>query len=67
MKAFRKYAWNTLLILYMRVRSVAVTGLIWTIPLWLLWNWLMPSLFGLRPVLLEEALGLSLFLAIVRQ
>ena len=67
MKALKKYVVSVLLIIYVRFRSTLITGLIWAVPLWLLWNWLIPSVFGLRPILLEEAFGLSLFIAIIRQ
>lgn len=35
---------------------LAVTGFM----VWLLWNWLMPSIFGLRPIHPLEAYGLLL-------
>jgi hypothetical protein len=35
-------------------------ALMMTIPLWLLWNWLMPIIFGLPEVTFFQAFGLSL-------
>ena len=37
----------------------AGVGLILSIPLWLLWNWLMPHIFGLPTINILEAFGLS--------
>jgi hypothetical protein len=34
-------------------------GLALSIPLWLLWNWLMPHIFGLPTINILEAFGLS--------
>ena len=34
-------------------------GLVLSIPLWLLWNWLMPHIFGLPTINILEAFGLS--------
>lgn len=33
---------------------------LFSIPAWLLWNWLMPVLFGLPSITLLQAVGLSL-------
>ena len=35
------------------------TGLFLSIPLWLLWNWLMPDIFGLPTISVFQAFGLS--------
>lgn len=37
-----------------------VLSLIGTIPVYFLWNWLVPSIFSLREITFVEALGLSL-------
>ena len=34
-------------------------GLVLCIPLWILWNWLMPHIFGLPTINILEAFGLS--------
>lgn len=41
---------------------IVVFVLLATIPTWLLWNWLMPTIFGLKPITLLQACGL-LFLS----
>lgn len=35
------------------------------VPLWFLWNWLMPSLFGLPAVTLLQTFGLYLLFALI--
>ncbi len=35
------------------------------VPLWLLWNWVVPDLFGLPHITLWQSLGLSLLLALL--
>lgn len=41
---------------------IVLLALVFAIPTWLLWNWLMPDLFGLREITLVQAWGLK-FLA----
>lgn len=38
---------------------VAILSIVFSIPLWLLWNWLMPEIFGVKTILLWQAIGLS--------
>lgn len=45
--------------LVMIVLGVALSFIL-AIPVWLLWNWLMPELFGLTTLTLVQAWGLSL-------
>lgn len=40
------------------VAGVLLLALITTIPVWLLWNWLMPFIFGLPQVTIFQAWGL---------
>ena len=40
--------------------------LIASIPFWLLWNWLIPPIFGLPNITLLQSFGLWLFLMLVR-
>jgi hypothetical protein len=40
-------------------------ALIAAIPMWLLWNWLMPAIFGLPTISLLQALGLNLLAGII--
>lgn len=36
-----------------------VIALLVSVPVWLLWNWLMPQIFGLKTISWMQALGLS--------
>lgn len=36
-----------------------IASLVFAIPVWLLWNWLMPVIFGVAKVTLLQAWGLS--------
>lgn len=38
---------------------VIIIALIVSLPVWLLWNWLMPIIFGLKAITWLQALGLS--------
>ena len=40
--------------------------LISSIPFWLLWNWLIPPIFGLPNITLIQSFGLWLFLMLIR-
>ena len=40
-------------------------GIVLSIPLWLLWNWLMPHIFGLPTINVLEALGLSVLITLM--
>lgn len=42
------------------VAVFAVLAIILTIPVLLLWNWLMPDLFGLKSITFWQALGILL-------
>ena len=42
------------------VGIVVFVGALLTLPVYLLWNWLMPKLFGLPSITLLQALGLNL-------
>lgn len=39
---------------------ILVICLIFAVPVWLLWNWLMPVIFGLTEITLLQAAGLLL-------
>lgn len=39
--------------------------LLMTVPLWLLWNWLMPVIFGLPEITLFQSLGLLMLASIL--
>lgn len=38
---------------------VVVVGLIVSLPVWLLWNWLMPDIFAVKEISWMQALGLT--------
>ena len=38
-----------------------MTGFAVSLPLYLMWNWLMPSIFGLPIITLPQAFGLYIF------
>ena len=39
-------------------------GIVLSIPVWLLWNWLMPNIFGLPVINVLEALGLTVLITL---
>ena len=41
------------------------TGMILSIPLWLLWNWLMPYIFGLPTLNILQVFGLSIMFTLL--
>ena len=40
--------------------QIVIIGILWALPVMLLWNWLMPEIFGLIQITFWQALGLSL-------
>lgn len=44
---------------------VAIVSLILALPTMLLWNWLMPILFGLTKITFWQALGINIFTGIL--
>ncbi len=44
---------------------IFILGLIFAIPTWFLWNWLMPAIFDLPTISLLQALGLNLLAGIL--
>lgn len=43
---------------------IIVMGLLWAIPTMLLWDWLMPELFGLSTITIWQAWGLNILAGI---
>lgn len=37
----------------------AVVAVVLAIPVWLLWNWLMPTIFGVTKITIIQSLGIS--------
>ena len=51
--------WDVIKIVLIGISVFAGVGLVLSIPLCLLWNWLMPHIFGLPTINILEAFGLS--------
>ena len=68
MNKFRLY-WDiispTLGILFISAIMFFVVGLVLSIPLCLLWNWLMPFIFGLPKLNLLQTFGLSILISLL--
>ena len=64
-----KFYWNVISpalgILIMGVVMFFTLGLLLSIPLCLLWNWLMPFIFGLPKLNLLETFGLSILISLL--
>ncbi len=43
---------------------IVLMGILWAIPTMLLWDWLMPELFGLSTITIWQALGLNILTGI---
>lgn len=50
---------NIFQVIMLIVIAAPVIALVISIPVWLLWNWLMPSIFGLKTITWIQALGLA--------
>ena len=57
--------WEIFKISLMGLAIFAGIGLVLSIPLWLLWNWLMPHIFGLPTINILEAFGLSALITLL--
>ena len=44
---------------------IVLMGVLWAIPTMLLWDWLMPELFGLSTITIWQALGLNILSGIL--
>ena len=68
MNKFRLY-WDivspTLGIFFIAITMFFVVGMILSIPLCLLWNWLMPFIFGLPKLNLLQTFGLSVLVSLL--
>ena len=68
MNKFRLY-WDivspTLGIFFIAITMFFVVGMILSIPLCLLWNWLMPFIFGLPKLTLLQTFGLSVLISLL--
>lgn len=52
-------------IIFLALLIAALLAVIIATPLWLLWNWLMPVIFGLKTITWVQALGLAFLCAIL--
>ena len=50
---------NIIAVVIAIVGVIVLIGLILTIPVYYLWNWLMPELFGFRVITFWQAMGIS--------
>jgi len=41
------------------VGGIVLVALIMALPIWLLWNWLMPELFGITKITFGQSVGIS--------
>ncbi len=64
-----KFYWDsispTIAIFSMAIIVFFVVGMVLSIPLCLLWNWLMPFIFGLPKLTLIETFGLSILISLL--
>ena len=60
-----KIYWEFVKIGLIGLSVFAGVGLVLSIPLWLLWNWLMPHIFGLPTINILEAFGLSALITLL--
>ena len=68
MNKFRIYwdiVYPTLVILLISAIMFFVIGMVLSIPLCLLWNWLMPFIFGLPKLNLLQTFGLSILISLL--
>ena len=50
---------------FIAVTVFILMGLLFSVPLWILWNWLMPHIFGLPKLTLIESFGLSVLISLL--
>tara|TARA_Y100000996_G_C22267363_1_gene538518 strand:- start:163 stop:480 length:318 start_codon:yes stop_codon:yes gene_type:complete len=64
-----KFYWDiispTIGILLISIVMFFIVGMVLSIPLCLLWNWLMPHIFGLPTLTLIETFGLSILISLL--
>jgi hypothetical protein len=56
---------NTLLVIAITVGIAIIIGMIIAVPIWLLWNWIMPSLFELPELTFLQTYGLFVLLSLI--
>jgi len=60
-----KFVPNILGVLMMTAFFIFVSALLYALPVWLIWNYLMPKLFGLDPIGIIDAFLLNLLAGIL--
>jgi Ca2+/H+ antiporter, TMEM165/GDT1 family len=50
---------QTAAVVILVIFGIAIFALLMAIPTFLLWNWLMPTIFGLKEITLWQALGIN--------
>jgi len=50
---------------FIAVTVFILMGLLFSVPLWILWNWLMPHIFGLPTISIVQSFGLQLLLTLL--
>jgi hypothetical protein len=56
---------NILLLIAITVGIAMILGMIVAVPIWLLWNWIMVSIFGLPELTFLQTYGLFVLLSLV--
>jgi hypothetical protein len=56
---------NTLLVIAITVGIAIIIGMIIAVPIWLLWNWIMVSIFGLPELTFLQTYGLFVLLSLI--
>lgn len=51
---------SKVLIIVSALAMYAFVSVVLSIPVWLLWNWLVPTIFGITKITLGQAWGISL-------
>lgn len=55
-----KLYWDLINIGLISLAAFLIIGILLSLPLWLLWNWLMPYIFGLPTINIAQSFGLSI-------
>ncbi len=60
-----RFVVQLLLSIVLVLGGIAAIALVAALPTWLLWNWLMPELFGLKVITFWQALGVNMLTGIL--
>ena len=56
---------KALTLIILSISIMIALNIVMTIPLWILWNWLMPTIFGVAKITITQALGLLMLAGII--